>query len=88
MILRIELNPGNQSVCADSVKPFYKEWALLILQNYLRVLYHLVFNNILHILHIIIKYFPFDIQFIAFYLFIIMLTLILVGLFIFRYCFI
>ena len=33
MVSRIELNLGNQSVRVDSVKPFYKGWALLILQN-------------------------------------------------------
>ena len=30
---KIQVNLGNQSVHADSVKPFYKRWALLILQN-------------------------------------------------------
>ena len=33
LVLRIELNLGNQSVRADSVKPFYKGWTLIILQN-------------------------------------------------------
>ena len=29
--MTVPLNLGNQSVPADSVKPFYKGWALLIL---------------------------------------------------------
>ena len=33
MALRIELNLGNQSVHTESVKPFYKGWVLLMLQN-------------------------------------------------------
>ena len=37
MLLRIELNLGNQSALVDSVKPIYKGWALLILQNNLQI---------------------------------------------------
>ena len=33
MALRIEFDLGNQSVCANSVKPFYKGRASVILQN-------------------------------------------------------
>ena len=80
MVWRIELNLGNQSAHANSVKPFYKGWALLILlilQNkvfYVWVISHLVFNNILH-------FFIYNV-YIGFYLFIILL-LILASLFLF-----
>ena len=57
MVLRIALNLGNQSVYAESGKPFWKGWALLIILQNLWLLSHLVFDSILHIL----LYFFFDV---------------------------